>query len=174
MEVLLVYEDLSTGLRAREAFEHVVGQLEMEADFDLKLWRFELLREPALLERAVSDGAEADIVFLAAHDGELPPVVKLWFNRWLERKDGERWALAVSLDPDADDTLAAGRMLGPLGAALSLASVDVFLHRGHAPPMGSDTGTDGTPQQTRTGTAAQAESLHDSEDYPSRDWGINE
>jgi len=59
--VLLVYEDFSTGLRARQTFEEVASQLELDADFEVNLWRFDLLRESALRERAAIEAAKADM-----------------------------------------------------------------------------------------------------------------
>jgi hypothetical protein len=91
LDVVLVYEDFSTGLRARQAFEQVVRQLEMEADFNVDLWEFDLLREPALRERAAKEAAKANILFLSAHgQGELPGTVNLWLKQWLEHRGGNR------------------------------------------------------------------------------------
>ena len=171
--MLLVYEDFGAGLRARRVFERVVHQLETEADFNLKLWRFDLPRQPALLEQAVNEGSRADIVVLAAH-GELPPAVRLWFDRWLARKDDKPCALAVSLDPSAKDAAVGTRIVGSLQAAVAVAGVDVFLHQEPARPVESETGTEGIPPHAETGTAMNEDLLRGLGDHPYRDRGINE
>ena len=134
LNVLLVYEDLSTGLRARWVFEQTAGQLEVEADFNVDLWKFDLLREPALLQRAATEAAKADIVFLSAHGhGELPSAVDLWLKEWLERRGEEPCALAVLLDEAAGDTAATNQTLQALHAAAMARGVQVFLHADEAP-----------------------------------------
>jgi len=71
--VLLLYQDFSTGVRARQALDQVVRQFDLGADFKVVLWRFDLLREPEVRERAATEAATADIVFLSAHSlAEIP------------------------------------------------------------------------------------------------------
>ena len=175
LAVLLVYEDLSTGLRARHAFEGVVRQLELEADFDLKVWKFALLGEPALLEQAAKEAEEADIVFLAAHgDAELPVAIKLWLARWLAHKGREPCALAVSLDPSAGDAPAAGRMVESLRAAVQPAGVEMFLHRGEAPRVEPEITIEGVRLRAEAQTAVLEEMLRRLDLSSYREWGINE
>jgi hypothetical protein len=131
LDVLLVYEDLSTALRARQAFEQVRRQIEIDAEVDL--WRFDLFREPALLEWAATDAAKADIVFLSAHgQGELPGTANLWLEQWFERRDGGPCALVVLPDTPAGDTAAANQRWEALRAAAVAAGVDMFLHAAEA------------------------------------------
>ncbi len=131
LDVLLVHEDLSTELRARQAFEQVRPQIEMDADVDL--WKFDLFREPGLLERAATEAAKADIVFLSAHgQGELPARANKWLERWFESRSGEPSAVVVLLDTPAGDTAAADQRWEGLRAAALAARVDVFLDAGEA------------------------------------------
>ncbi len=73
LDVLAVYEDFATGLRARQTLDQTVQRLEADADVQVNLWRFDLLREPALRQQAAEEAAEADIVFVSMHgQSELP------------------------------------------------------------------------------------------------------
>ena len=98
LDVLVVYEDFGTGLRARRALDQTAQQLTVEADLQVNMWSFGLLRAPALYEQAANEAAEADIVFVSAHGpDELPASLKLWVQRWLARKGGGPCAMDRSL-----------------------------------------------------------------------------
>jgi hypothetical protein len=175
VEVLLVYEDLSTGLRAREAFERVARQLELEADFEVELWKFDLLREPALLELAANDAATADIVFLSAHgQGELPGTVHLWLGHWLERRVGAPCALVILTDTLAGAPATANQRLEGFCARAMAAGVDVFLHAAEESPTERQPVPDQIHPHAETRIALTDELLHSVELHPYRHWGINE
>jgi hypothetical protein len=48
LDVMVVYEDFGTGLRARRALHQTAQQLAVEADLHVNLWNFGLLGEPLL------------------------------------------------------------------------------------------------------------------------------
>jgi len=167
LKVLLLYEDLTTGLQARQLLEGIASRLDLEADLDLRLWRFDLLREPALLERAVSEAAEADVVVLSAHgSGDLPPAVRLWLGQWLARKGDRPLALAVVLDPDMEREPAPTRLLESLRGLSGTAGVEVFLHRAQGPQ----------PAATSQGLHPLPKSSHSQfeDSWSLREWGIND
>ena len=175
LDVLLVYEDFSAGLRARQALDRILRQLELEADFNVNLWRFDLLREPALLERAANEAAKAWLVFLSAHSqGELPGTVNLWFKQWLERRGGEPCALAVLLDTLAVDPAEASQRLQALRASALAAGVDVFVQAADAFQTERESIARDLHRRGETRTALPEEILHRVEPHPYPDWGINE
>ena len=154
LDVLLVYEDFSTGLQARKAFEQVARQLELEGDFNVDLWRLDLLREPALLERAANKAAKSDIVFLSAHGrGELPETINLWLTQWLERRGGKPCALVMLLDTLVGGSAAANLTLVGLRATALAAGVDVFLHAAEELPTERQSALDEIHRHTETRTA---------------------
>lgn len=175
MQVVLVYEDFSTGLRARRVFGEVVNQCPFGIDVDLELWRIELLHEPALFERAVNESAKADIVFLSAHgQDELPAAVKLWLQHWLARKGDKPGALAVSLDPGVRSSAAEARTLEFLQVVARPAGVEVFLHYCQAHPLEPEFSLERTRPRAGRRTSVPEELLPRFADHPFRDWGINE
>jgi DNA-binding NarL/FixJ family response regulator len=136
LRVLLVYEDLITGLRGRQTLERIVRDIDAKLDCEFKVWKFNLLREAALCAQAASEAAEADIVFLAAHrQDELPDWVKRWLSQWLSRTHGEPCALAVSLDEDVLRSRRTRSLLESLRAEALLAGVDVFVQPSFCPPQ---------------------------------------
>ena len=62
----MVYEDVATGLRAKEALDQTMLRLAVDTDVHVNAWRFALLREPALHQQAVNEAADAEIVFVSA------------------------------------------------------------------------------------------------------------
>jgi hypothetical protein len=175
LEVLMVYEDLSTGLRARQAFEQLAQQLEFDTDFRLDLWKFDLLREPTLLERAASEAAKSDIVILSAHgQHELPRTTHMWLEQWLERRSGQPCALVILLDALFSGTAASNRTWEALRAAALTAGMDVFLHPAEAVPAERPSNLDQIRLEHETRAATPADFLRGAEPHPYRHWGINE
>src|SRR5260370_40709165 len=82
-EVVIVYEDFSTGLKAKRVFDELFG------NYHLNMWEFKVLRLPALRAQAVRDATSAAMVCLAAHgEDDLPTAVK----EWVDPGPGERAA----------------------------------------------------------------------------------
>ena len=118
LDALLIYEDRSTGLRARRAFQHVLEQLGVEVDFTVELWRFELLSEPTVRNWVLNKTVEVDIIFVAAHgQRELPEAVLTLLKQWFTRKSDDPRALAVSLDSSVRETASTNQLLASLQAA---------------------------------------------------------
>ncbi len=175
LSVLLVYEDLSTGLRARRAFEETARRLASEADFNVDLWKFDLLREPVLLQWATKAAADADIIFLSAHGyGELPHAVDLWLKRWLESRGGGPCALVVLLDQEAGDNAAATQALQGLHARALAGGVEIFLQAGGTLRTQQPSTLVDVQRDAKATAIIPGESHREFERHSYRDWGINE
>ena len=99
--VLILYEDISTGLRAKRSLDLLPKPLPAPAPLSTKLWRIDLLSDPLLGEQAALEAAGADLIILSVHGrGELPAAVRAWLNSWLDRKPNRPCALGVLLDSD--------------------------------------------------------------------------
>jgi hypothetical protein len=172
LEVLLLYEDLETGLKASQALDRTVHQLEATVDMQVNLCRFDLFGEPAFLQQGAMP--EADVVFLSTHgSARLPATLDSWFREWFGRQRDKPRALAVLLNNRMKDTPGAAEMVQELSAAARLSGVEVFLH---AP--GPETEWESTMKdihrRAETRTLLLEEVLHRAERAPSREWGINE
>ena len=139
LEVLIVHEDLATGVRAREALVNLEKQIEIKTNFILSLCRFGMLGEPDLAETALDQARRADIVFLSLHgERDIPPVVRDWLLCWLETRDFKPCALVVSLDASARENIKSNSTLNFLRVITAPLEVDLFLHFGSAPFTATD------------------------------------
>jgi len=172
LQVLVVYEDLETGLRARQALEQTVQRLEATVDVRVNLWRFDLFREPAFLQHAAKE--EADIVFFSTHaQAQLPAAVDSWFREWFARQGDEPRALAVLFDDPGKEMPTATDIMEALGGAARLAGVDVFLY-GAETETKWESAIEHIQRRAETKTMLWDEDLHRAERPPFPDWGINE
>ncbi len=88
---VMVYEDASLAKLAKEGWDHMVQALDTTFDFELRLWKFDVLRIPEFRNAAVNDAARAQLVFVVTHGaGELPSEVKTWIEEWLALMDREQ------------------------------------------------------------------------------------
>jgi hypothetical protein len=154
LNVLMVYEDLETGVRARQALDEALHRLAADADVRVRMWRFDLLGEPASQQQAVNEASEGRIVFVSAHGSEeLPAGVGSWFEQWLSSRSDKPCALVISIDVAAANTPTANQITHTLGTAARLAGMAVFLHFGDV-----QTEAESVPTSTRI-PAAQADDV---------------
>jgi len=100
LDVLLLYEDFGTALRATHSLDLLPVSFITESGMHTNLWRLDLLAEPLLRDQATREAAAADLIILSlhGHDG-LPANAVEWLNCWLNYKENRPYALAVLLDP---------------------------------------------------------------------------
>ncbi|MGO9200460.1 MAG: hypothetical protein ACLQM8_07960 [Limisphaerales bacterium] len=85
--VVIAYEDFDTGKHARKTYDFLVENLGQECQFANQMWKFDVLRIPALREMAANDATLADVIIISCHGGdELPGSVKAWIESWLAQK----------------------------------------------------------------------------------------
>lgn len=133
LEVLVVHEDLPTGLRAREALNRLQDRNIIRTRFLINLFRFGMVEEAELAEIALQKATRADILFLSLHgDRELSPAVRDWLLCWLETREIKPCALVVSLDTNTRDFLNSSPTLNFLRDITSPLEVDLFLHLGES------------------------------------------
>jgi hypothetical protein len=140
-EVLVLHEDLPTGLRASAVFQKVKNGLGAETHSRIHWWRFAMLQETELADSALHQAKRADIVFLAMHsDRNLPTDVRNWLLKWLGTKDYKRCVLVVSLDSSAQDFLESNSTFNFLREITASLEVDLLLHLGLTPLIVRDGG----------------------------------
>jgi len=97
-EVVIVHEDFSTGLAAKQLFDQLFGRFNSEARHQFKMWEFIALRLLGPRALAVREAAQAPIVCLSAHgDNSLLVGVKDWAERWAREPAQDPSALVVLL-----------------------------------------------------------------------------
>jgi len=132
--VLLLYEDLGTALRAKQALDRLSGQLGFEAGWDTRVWRLDLLGEPFLAEQAAVEAAAADVIILSLHSrAELRAEVRDWLSRWLDHKEDRPYALAVLLDPEPAKPGTDHAIIAYLKRVAEAAQADLFCSLANVP-----------------------------------------
>jgi hypothetical protein len=131
LNMAILYEDRETGLRAKRTSDRLAARLPWERPTHVHLWRFDLLRQPALCTEVANAAVRADVVLLSAHGQHgLPEAVSTWLTGWLGRQSDAPPALVLLLDAAAEQTAPARQMLGWLQAAAAKAGVDLFFNFG--------------------------------------------
>ena len=171
--VMLLYEDFATGTRAKGVIDQLADQPELNADFSLDLWRFNLLHDPELNQRAVENAALADVVLFSAHGwADLPVEVQLWLFHWLQKAGEKPAALVVSLDIAHGESPGENRTLTFLRALAEPIGVDVFAHFGEPGAGRHEWTTDWVEQRVNANSSLLEGILHHRSPYAH--WGLNE
>jgi hypothetical protein len=102
--VVIVYEELESGKRARRTYDYLAEQLGHESEFKHAMWKFDILAIPHLRDMAVKDVMNADIVVVSmARAREVPAAVKDWIESWLGFA-AKPMALVALFDSESTDT----------------------------------------------------------------------
>src|ERR1700759_734163 len=82
-KAVAIYEDGSTGRRAKRFYDKLILELEDECDFNLQLWSFQVLAIPELRKSAIESAAEADFVIVSLYGkAGLPVDIREWIEAW--------------------------------------------------------------------------------------------
>lgn len=94
--VVVLYEGPAIREHAVRFCERLAQEQKSTA-VEMNWWSFHLLAHPALAGDAVQKAADADVVIFAMDgSGDLPDEIKLWIERWLNKR-GEREGALVGL-----------------------------------------------------------------------------
>jgi len=92
--VVVIYEDATIRERAVHFCEGLVDE---QPALNVDWWPFALLSEPSAAHSAVAKAAGADVVVFAMDArGDLPDAIKLWIEKWLNKR-GKREGAIVGL-----------------------------------------------------------------------------
>lgn len=173
VEVLILYEDYGTGLRARRSLDRLPEHLPTGARLSTKLWRIQLLDDSLLHEQAAVEAAGADVIILSVHGrSALPPTVQAWLNRWLCLRQRRACALGVLLDPEEASRGSANRVAAFMQQVAAIGGVDLLY--GFSEPLESelDSAVEAIHERAHQSSAVLEDMLSRTE--PHQWWGINE
>lgn len=135
LEVSLAYQDLPSGLRAQQFLYDVLNLCQMQGEFNLTLWNVGLFRSQEILEAAVLNASEANLVVLSLRgDSGLEPQTETWLYEWIGRHGDEEAALAVLIGCDEQRLDLIGQTLLWLQHVTRPTEVRLFV--GFMPPAG--------------------------------------
>lgn len=127
LNVVILYEDFGTGLRAKHSLDLLPKRLPPNAPLNTKLWRIELLADPLLGEQAALEAAVADVIIISLHGRRgLPDQVQQWLTRWLAHKEPRRYALGVLLDSGEASRGSENLVVASMKQVAARAGADLF------------------------------------------------
>jgi len=99
LDVAIIYEDLATGLRAKELCNRLQGELGMTVGVGGGIWRIDLLDEPSFRAQAARQAGIAALLMFSCHGSvPLPEFVNDWLRQWQQHRRNRAVAMAVLLD----------------------------------------------------------------------------
>lgn len=111
LRILIVYDDLPAGVRAKALVGCLSSQLDRRIDLQTTVWKFACLDHPKLQQALSTDASDSDVIIVAS-DAELPVRVRDWLDQCLSEKGDDPTALVALPDLGAPEETA------PLCAAL--------------------------------------------------------
>lgn len=95
-DLVVAYEDHPTRDRAMLLYDRIAQQLLDDYDFQCAWWKLDHLREPSLLDQAVDDAIQANMIIVSLHaGGTLPHPALQWASAWAPNKAGNKSALVA-------------------------------------------------------------------------------
>jgi hypothetical protein len=102
-EALILYQDLSTGKRAMETLQRLVGKMGHGCLFRYHLFSFGALKLPQIHDDVAEHAVRADIILFSVRaDAEVPAEVKAWTERWLRKRTARNCALVALVGQSRD------------------------------------------------------------------------
>ena len=128
-KAVAIYEDVSTGRRAKRFYDKLILELEDECDFSLQLWSFQVLAIPELRKSAIESAAQADFVILSLHGkAGLPVDIREWIETWSKLIIGKGPALIALVDKSTTRCGTNASALAYLKSVAKRTEVDFFGH----------------------------------------------
>jgi hypothetical protein len=171
-EVALAYQDLPTGLHARQFLNHVLDHCQLDAEFNLSLWKLEMFHVPEIYDEGVKAAGNAALVLLSVRgDIGLEISTEKWLKQWVEHR-AEESALAVLIDCDMQRLDSVGETLFRLQQLTREGQVRLFV--GFVPSLPPTASPSGKPESEHTEPIHR---VHDKSPHAPdsiREGGINE
>ncbi len=172
VNIMLVYEDCDTGLRAKHSLDVLPDHFKLEPGIRTKLWRCDLLEAALLREQAAIEAAVSDVIIISLHGRELPMVVRQWLDRWVEHKEARPYALGVLLDPEVASQGPNNPVIAHARRVADAAGADLFYGFCETAPLQP------SPPRTKAAKPPSHPPLLAPQLRPLtngwRDWGLNE
>jgi hypothetical protein len=95
--VVIVYEDFTTGTRAQKGCDLLAREFGEECEFKHSLWRADLLENPQLKTCIMDRVTKADLLIISVHS-KLRPGMSAVINAWVTEKEHRDSVLMVVFD----------------------------------------------------------------------------
>ena len=100
LKAVIIYDDFDSATRATALLERVARRADEAIKWDLKPWKFEVLKQPTLAALTVAVAANADLIVLALGRKDATRAELLdWLKNWAEsRRIADAAVLALPSD----------------------------------------------------------------------------
>jgi len=96
LKAAALYDEYQSGCRTKGFFDQLSARLGGEVEFNLALWRLDVLHLPGAAATALRDFACADLIVLAMQaDQGLPELALEWLDSWAKCRADHNSALVV-------------------------------------------------------------------------------
>jgi hypothetical protein len=97
--VVILYQDIEAGKRAKLFYDRVIRELVDECDFSLELWNFQVLAVQEIGNSAAKAAAQADFVIVSMYrKAQLSAQTRDWIEKWSGLIADNKSALVALLD----------------------------------------------------------------------------
>ena len=128
-DLVIAYEDHATRDRAMLLYDRIAQQLLDDYDFQCAWWKLDHLREPSLMEQAIDDAIQANMIIVSLHTGkDLPQTATHWLDAWAPNKIGNKSALVALFSLSGESTDHVHGRQACLQRVARQARMDFFLH----------------------------------------------
>lgn len=109
LKAVIIYDDFDSATRATALLERASLHTDAAIKWDIKPWRAEVLKQPALAALTVAVAANADLIVLAlGREGSTQAELLNWLKNWAEnRRIADAALLALPSDESPADKLGA-------------------------------------------------------------------
>src|SRR6266446_2119744 len=99
MNVLIIYDSFSSATTAVATLHHAAHRAELDAPWNIKPWRVDVLKLALAADEALKQAADADLIVFAGPQAYQPPTwLKEWLECWVKRRQVGDAALALIRD----------------------------------------------------------------------------
>lgn len=175
-DVMLVYEDMSTGFRAFQCFQYLDQMLDrrrINTDLHWTLWKLGLFNTPEFYNQAVLAAAGAEVIVMSLHgDRSLESAIESWLTAWVNQRGDKECALGVLFDDDKREMDSVRDTLLRLQQATRQSAVELFSGFMSSRVVEEDSRTKQSPRSMTLPPFASYNVLEESNSC--LHWGINE
>jgi hypothetical protein len=129
-DVMLLYEDMGTGLRAFQCFQYldqILDRRRINTDLHWTLWKLGLFNTTEFYDQAVLAAVRAEVIVMSLHgDRSLESAIESWLTAWVNQRGDKECALGVLFDDDKREMDSVKDTLLRLQQATKQGAVELF------------------------------------------------
>lgn len=161
LDAVLIYGEPGTELRASYVLECKARVSPGAPRFNWGKRGWDVLWEATTSKIARNEVSAQDMVLLSMYGGrEMPDDIKLWLERWLERRTDKPFALVASVDAAGRERHSATQMISWLQAGTGAKNVTVMTHFRDTPRCADGRVAESIPKRALTQTGRWTDVEH--------------